>query len=363
MIELKTAFGLGSMADVTKTLQGAGKAVELEAAEATAPPVISKMEELPKPAPAQPTAVPGTPAAMPGTAKVEAAPAAPAVTPAAPVAVPAAPVVPGMAKVEAAPGSAVATPAVPVASPGPPAAMPGMAKVEAAPGAPAAAPAPVAAPRAPVEMPGMAKVEAAPAAPGVAPAPEKSPQLVVKAPEAAKTPEKTTDYYGERAKDLLADEQKQAQRVHPLQQALPDHDVIVCEAGCGTGGPVVLSKQLKSAKQSANAAKGSPELARLTKGAECRGGCFETRTGIASSTISVGAQGAPGMLGAEAGQWLTTTVTGDAPDAAPPAGKPAAGKKGLREDWMARINRERSSGAEAPAPAMSLSAPPAAPKS
>lgn len=149
----------------------------------------------------------------------------------------------------------------------------------------------------------------------------------------------TPDYYGERAKQVLAEERKGEVKLHALQLAAPEYDVLVCEAGCDAPGAHVLAKRLKS--KSVALGDGAIKTAALAQGAECVGGCYP-----GDPAIGISHRVAPMMSGEAAGTWMTTV----APETAPPApagasskgaSKPAA-KKAAAEDWMARINRERA---------------------
>lgn len=318
------AFGLGSMSDVSKTLGSAGNtgpSMGANEATVTVPPAAT----MPKPAMSAPAAAP-----MPSPNA--ASPEKPATPPAPQAAAKSEPSMPGAAPamMPSEPGQ----PKAPAAKPAEAAAAP-----VAAPGVPVVTPAPKAAEMAPVPSAPKAATTPASGAPSMPP---------------AKPVDKAADFYGDRAKELLAEEQKGAIKFHPLQLASPDYDVTVCEAGCKAGGPQVLSKQLKSAKRSATADAGvAADVAKLARRAECRGGCYDAPSGLTKSAMS----GPPKMMGEDAGNWMTTVspaAEGAAPAAAAPA-QPAA-KKGSREDWMSRINRERDGG-KAPGDAPSMSAP------
>jgi hypothetical protein len=168
-----------------------------------------------------------------------------------------------------------------------------------------------------------------------------------------KVAEKAGDFYGERAKEVLAEEQKTAIKLNPLQIAAPDYDVLICEAGC-QNGPGILAKRLKVQSPSATADRGTNDRFISQKSAECRGGCYDS--GPRLSGLGMGRSAlTPRVLGGEAGTWMTT-VTPEKSAAAAPA-KPAPGaKKGLRDDWMARINRERSTDQPSSEPAASTKA-------
>ncbi|MDZ4841932.1 MAG: hypothetical protein SH859_07290 [Hyphomicrobium aestuarii] len=137
-------------------------------------------------------------------------------------------------------------------------------------------------------------------------------------------------------------------RLNPLQTARPDRNIVVCEAGCG--GTRVVYDGANGGPVSEAASAVAPQV-----NASCRGGCYasppgHTWAGYDQSrgvTVSVTA---PRLLDGE-GQWMTsgTPSSSAAPGisikpgimaapAATPQTKPAKVK---RDDWMARINRER----------------------
>jgi hypothetical protein len=190
----------------------------------------------------------------------------------------------------------------------------------------------------------------------------------------------------ERAKHILAAEKSPGGKLHPLQLAAPDYNIVVCEAGCGTQGAYVVYRIAKTGVRSVVLdAKVSDRS--ITKNADCQGGCEGNRTGRSSAVAPT-----VGTLPAETGNWMTAPVAQPtakaapmasitppvlaapvdlrpvatdatpapvaptvietpkpvasaapaAPEAAPhaDAGKPAT--PGSREDWLARINRERA---------------------
>ncbi len=187
------------------------------------------------------------------------------------------------------------------------------------------------------------------------------------------------DYYDNRAKEKLAEESKAdgPGRLHPLQLASPSHNVIVCEAGCLKDGVSVVSKTLKATVRPAIAPLSADMPVSGVVGRDrtldCRGGCDRptVRMGLGGPAVAA----APKMLNDTAGRWLTS-VTPEAPapleptamvpklavpvapapvskvpvskapmiEAAPvaPAAAPGKAAKVSREDWLARINRERA---------------------
>ena len=151
----------------------------------------------------------------------------------------------------------------------------------------------------------------------------------------------------ERAKQILANEQRGSKpKLHALQTESPDYNIIVCEAGCGDSRAHVIYKQPVSAIRSALADPAAANAA-LTKKAECRGGCDGNHSQKQASLD------APALLNDTAGSWMTTVEPGTAK--APAASAKPQASKSLKEDWMARINRERA--AEKTAPAAAPSAP------
>jgi hypothetical protein len=137
-------------------------------------------------------------------------------------------------------------------------------------------------------------------------------------------------------------------RLNPLQTARPDRNIVVCEAGCG--GTRVVYDGANSAPVSEAASAIAPQV-----NASCRGGCYASPPGhtwagydqTRGVTVSVTA---PRLLGGE-GQWMTsgTPSSAAAPGisikpgimAAPEATPQTKPAKVKRDDWMARINRER----------------------
>ncbi|MGQ0671397.1 MAG: hypothetical protein ACT4N2_00755 [Hyphomicrobium sp.] len=92
------------------------------------------------------------------------------------------------------------------------------------------------------------------------------------------------DLYGENARQILKAEQPKLQgKVHPLSLRYPEHDVVVCTAGCGPGGKVI-QKTAKSAVVSAADAAMIPTAASMDSGAaapsddalRCLAGCYTT---------------------------------------------------------------------------------------
>lgn len=144
----------------------------------------------------------------------------------------------------------------------------------------------------------------------------------------------------QRAKETLAAEQHQGVQLHALQKSEPNYNIIVCEAGCGDAHPHVIYRQLKSLVRSVgndSAASAGP----VTKSADCQGGCAYT-PGVRQA-LGNGAQ--PKLLNDQASAWMTavTPQDGGADEGRDPAkaAQPQA-SKASREDWLARLNRERA---------------------
>ena len=116
----------------------------------------------------------------------------------------------------------------------------------------------------------------------------------------------------ERAKNILAAEGSNVVKLHPLQLAAPDYDMVVCEAGCGPKGPHVVYKVAKTLVRSVTLDAKLPEPT-VTKNADCQGGCEDNGTRSATSTTT---GPAPSSLTPGTGDWMT------APANQPPA-KPA----------------------------------------
>ena len=315
------AFGLGSLSEVTNTMEGQqGRALP-----ANDPAAPAKKVDGALPAPDQDAAAPKLPEGAAATPEAAAPDSQPA-----PV---------HLNKVEAAaPVPAVA----PVQSPAPVAAAPGVQ---------------------PMAMPGKNPAASAPAggvtARGGAPAASANRAVASPAPAVAETQAKkpaapsgpSKDYYAERAKEVLAQEKKGSIRLHELQTAAPDYDILLCEAGCKIAGAQILTKKLKTQAVSADGralvkadAPVVPSPVAPGKSPECVGGCSDRQMGM--TNISAGGSSTPRVMGEAAGSWMTSV--------APTHAKPAA-KKASAEDWMARINRERDAAkpatSDTPAPA------------
>ena len=202
------------------------------------------------------------------------------------------------------------------------------------------APAPIAVPAKASEAP---LTPTAPAATAAAspPAPQANP-VTTPAPAQAVAPFNAGISDEERAKQILANEQRGSKpKLHALQTESPDYNIVICEAGCGDSRAHVIYKQPVSAIRSALADPAAANAA-LTKKAECRGGCDGNHS---QKQASLGGA-APALLNDTAGSWMTT-VEPSAPKAPAASAKPQASKS-LKEDWMARINRQRAVSKEQP---------------
>ncbi|MEQ1696789.1 MAG: hypothetical protein ABL901_13200 [Hyphomicrobiaceae bacterium] len=149
----------------------------------------------------------------------------------------------------------------------------------------------------------------------------------------------------ERAKQILANEQRGTKpKLHQLQTQSPDYNIVICEAGCGDSRAHIVYKKPLAAVRSVLADPAAAN-APLTKKAECRGGCDANPIGKQASLGS----GAPALLNDTAGSWMTTV---EPTPVATTRAKSQAGKS-LKEDWMARINRDRAAANQGPQTTMS----------
>lgn len=153
----------------------------------------------------------------------------------------------------------------------------------------------------------------------------------------------------DRAKQILANEQRGSKpTLHALQKESPDYNIVVCEAGCGDSRAHIVYKKPVASIRSA-LADPATATAPLTKKAECRGGCDGNNSHKHASLATT----APTLLNDQAGSWMTTVEpsAAKAPSGPSATSHPAAttkpqASKSLKEDWMARINRERAASGE-----------------
>lgn len=134
-------------------------------------------------------------------------------------------------------------------------------------------------------------------------------------------PSDEPDDFGKRAQEALKAENA-VQKPHPLQERYPDHNVVVCEAGCGPGGRVVF-KEKKGARQPVDQA----EMVTTSDGAEaeaddgvlnlyCAAGCYDSKKVIRSVEVPRSQQtpkpradgarqdGTKNASNSESGKWL-----------------------------------------------------------
>lgn len=197
---------------------------------------------------------------------------------------------------------------------------------------PAREPAPVAA-----SEPVPADAPASAMAPSAAPAPE--------ATKEARTEIPGRDSEGR----LLA-------RLHPLQSARPNRNIVVCEAGCD-GTRVIYDgpRAVAGGDVSENGAAFN---------STCKGGCYANPPGQSwagydrsrAADVANGSAPAPRLLDGE-GRWLSNLAQGNEAPGSQASGVrsgivpvPASGERAAnpgkpearkRDDWMARINSER----------------------
>ena len=149
----------------------------------------------------------------------------------------------------------------------------------------------------------------------------------------------------ERAKQILVNEQRGSKpTLHALQVESPDYNIVICEAGCGDSRAHIIYKKPVATIRSA-LADPAAATAPLTKKAECRGGCDGNPSQKQASLAP------PAILNDSAGSWMTTVEPSTVKTPAATS-KPQANKS-LKEDWMARINRERAAANQEPQTIMS----------
>ncbi len=126
----------------------------------------------------------------------------------------------------------------------------------------------------------------------------------------------------DRAKEVLAQENKQTVVLNPLQTASPDYNIVVCEAGCGAKGQHVVYKALKSQPRSATASA-TPVIL------PADAATWTSASGAKIQPLNAIPSRPPAAV-------ATSQPTAPSAEAAKPT-SPAS-----REDWLARINRERA---------------------
>lgn len=145
---------------------------------------------------------------------------------------------------------------------------------------PAAAPQkPVSSQSAPARPNDAAATPKAAEAPAVPATQQAVPQAPVQSPSAPQH-----DVYSERTDKILKSEPGVgADKVHPLELRYPDHNVVVCTAGCGSGGTVVHKRAktqrvaVETAEMIPSAAKvGDAPAAASSNTMTCLAGCFTT---------------------------------------------------------------------------------------
>jgi hypothetical protein len=190
------------------------------------------------------------------------------------------------------------------------------------------------------------------------------------------------DVFSERAKEVLEAESniKQSAKVHPLALRYPDHDVIVCTAGCGPGGRVIY-KERKDRRRGVGQAQmiptsaqagSAPSTAAASNALTCIAGCFTTpksyravekradlvtlpaaneTTPPAAEQPAPEAQAPQAGVGATAdmlsGKWTTSVKAGEAEaDGPKDTSQPDMQKMKNRAmgsgDWMKKINADKT---------------------
>jgi hypothetical protein len=149
----------------------------------------------------------------------------------------------------------------------------------------------------------------------------------------------TPDYYSRRARETLAQDAKLSTTApHPLAAAYPEHDVVVCEAGCANDyKPEIVSLRPKSARvitqsmmvptssdspgpisvpRSATAPLATEAQSRAI---DCIGGCYDTPKRYRARVAEQSASPKAGQSGASATGGWATTVTREGGHAEPVA--------------------------------------------
>ncbi len=179
-----------------------------------------------------------------------------------------------------------------------------------------------------------------------------------------------SDIYARRASEALKNDQPLVPAQHPLAEALPGHEVVVCVAGCGEGKPAVVSmipkrrpgapvsqSQPMAGNSSASAVsppggallqtagkvdpESTPQSAPSINAVECVAGCYgNPAPAPRTASISVPSRAAKAVERS----WITTTkYTSSEPVRRKRASKQARGPSRVASgDWFRQINRERT---------------------
>lgn len=135
-------------------------------------------------------------------------------------------------------------------------------------------------------------------------------------------------------------------RLEPIQSANPDRNIVVCVGGCG--GKRVVLNEAKPTTPVRTPAGAEPTAAAnskvpVDKIARCAGGCYPFTSGFTHAGGYTQPEfGGARVVAVENANWLT-----NGPARTPPIARPArqitppAPVKAKRDDWMARINRDR----------------------
>lgn len=153
------------------------------------------------------------------------------------------------------------------------------------------------------------------------PTPKENPdQKKPEAKAAAPGSQPASDYYGQRAKGLLAGEGGAGVKQHPLAAAHPGMDVVVCSAGCNNAPAEIVYMQPSNRKvevttvgemqQTAGSAATVAGAAQIV----CIGGCYDmpkvfSAMPSAASQIGDWTTAAPVPVRAGSGDWMRTIDT------------------------------------------------------
>lgn len=135
-------------------------------------------------------------------------------------------------------------------------------------------------------------------------------------------------------------------RLEPIQSANPDRNIVVCVGGCG-GKRVVLNEpkpttpvRTPAGAELTPAAKSKVPVDKI---ARCAGGCYPFTSGFTHAGGYTQPEfGSGRVVAVENANWLTNSPA-PTPQITRPARQitPPAPVKAKRDDWMARINRDR----------------------